>query len=195
MSGQEGDPIGRVQRLVAAAREREAHDATAATLATATPDGRPSARVVLVKGADERGFVFYTNLTSRKARELAANPQAALCFYWPASGWQLRVEGTVEPVDAAEADAYFATRPRGSQLGAWASRQSEPLGSREELLERFRDAESRFAGGDVPRPELWGGYRLAAARIELWEARDDRLHVRTLYERTAEGWRQTTLYP
>ncbi|MGH9382395.1 MAG: pyridoxamine 5'-phosphate oxidase [Thermoanaerobaculia bacterium] len=188
-------PIERFQRLFAEARQREAHDATAVTLATATPDGRPSARVVLLKQADERGFVFYTNLGSCKARELEANPRAALCFHWPALGRQVRVDGTVGRVDDAEADAYFAGRPRGSQLGAWVSRQSEPLASREELLARFRDVEARFSGGDVPRPGFWGGYRLAPERIEFWESQEDRLHVRTLYLRDGDGWRVESLYP
>lgn len=188
-------PIELFRRLLAEAREREAHDATAVTLATATPDGHPSARVVLLKEADERGFVVYTNLESRKARELDANPRAALCFFWPALERQVRVEGAVERVGDAEADAYFATRPRGSQLGAWASRQSAPLPSREELLERFHEAESRFAGREVPRPELWSGYRVVPERIEFWESRDDRLHVRTLFRRERDGWRQEALYP
>lgn len=195
MSEAPNSPIEHFRKLFAQARESEAHDATAATLATATPDGRPSARVVLLKEADERGFVVYTNLGSRKARELDANPRAALCFFWPALGWQVRVEGAVERVRDAEADAYFATRPRGSQLGAWASRQSEPLAAREELLARFREAESRFADAEVPRPELWGGYRLVPERIEFWEGRDDRLHVRTLYVRDGDGWRHESLYP
>lgn len=195
MSAASDNPIERFRRLFAEAREREAHDATAVTLATATPDGRPSARTVLLKEADERGFVVYTNLESRKARELGANPRAALCFFWPALGRQVRVEGAVERVDDAEADAYFSRRPRGSQLGAWASRQSAPLASRDELLERFREAESRFAGGEVPRPEFWSGYRVAPERIEFWESRDDRLHERTLYLRDEEGWRRESLYP
>lgn len=195
MSEAPDNPIERFRRLFAEAREREPYDATAVTLATATPDGRPSARVVLLKEADERGFVVYTNLGSRKARELDANPRAALCFLWPTIGRQVRVEGTVERVDDKEADAYFATRPRGSQLGAWASRQSAPLPSREELLESYHGAEARFAGGEVPRPEFWGGYRVMPERIEFWESRDDRLHVRTLYLRDGDGWRHESLYP
>lgn len=195
MSEAPDNPIERFRRLFAEAREREPYDATAATLATATPDGRPSARVVLLKEADERGFVVYTNLGSRKARELDANPRAALCFLWPTLGRQVRVEGAVERVDDAEADAYFATRPRGSQLGAWASRQSAPLPSRQELLESFQEAEARFAEGEVPRPEFWGGYRVIPECIEFWESRDDRLHVRTLYRRDGDGWRRESLYP
>ena len=140
--------------------------------------GRPSVRMVLLRGADERGFVFHTNYTSRKARELAENPHAALCVHWHAIEEQIRIEGAVERLDGAESDAYFASRPRGSQLGAWASRQSAPLPSRETLEEEYRAIEQRFQGSTVPRPPFWGGFRLIPARIEFWFGRADRLHER-----------------
>jgi pyridoxamine 5'-phosphate oxidase len=165
------------------------------TLATVAPDGRPSVRVVLLKALDERGFVFYTNLESRKGRELERNPAASGCFWWPQLQEQVRVEGTVEPVADEEADAYFAARPRGSQLGAWASRQSEPLDSREELIARFFQRMTEFKDKDVPRPPFWSGYRLVPDRIEFWYNRDDRLHDRFLYTRTGETWVETILQP
>ena len=165
-------------------------------LATATPDGRPSARIVLLKGADERGFTFYTSFQSRKAGELDTNPRAELLFYWNPLDRQVRIAGHVERVDDAEADAYFATRPRGSQLSAWASRQSEPLESREVLERRMAEADARFPG-DVPRPPGWGGYRLVPRRLEFWLSRDDRLHDRVRYERSSGngGWTRVRLAP
>jgi pyridoxamine 5'-phosphate oxidase len=166
----------------------------AMTLATATRDGRPSARMVLYKGISDGGFVVFTNYESRKARELAAEPRAALCFYWPAIGVQVRAEGATERLTAAESDAYFATRPRGSQIGAWASRQSQPLASRDELLARVAEAEARFPGA-VPRPAFWGGYRLTPVRIEFWRASEARLHDRAVYERTGSGWKVHRLFP
>lgn len=171
-------------------------DATAATLATADrTTGRPSARFVLIKELDARGFVFYTNLESRKARELDANPQAALCFYWTSTNDQVRAEGRIERVTDAEADTYFATRPRGSQIGAWASPQSRPLASHDELDGSVREVEARFAGQAIPRPAFWGGYRLLPDRIEFWKRGEFRLHDRTLYVREGEGWRIVHLYP
>ena len=159
-------------------------DPTAMTLATAAPDGRPSARTVLLKAHDARGFVFYTHLDGRKGQELQLNPQAALVFHWPRvrSGVQVRVEGAVELVDDAEADAYFASRPRGSQIGAWASRQSETLESREAFEQRIAQLEREFDGGDVPRPPRWGGLRVRPDRIEFWYGGLFRLHERWLYE-------------
>jgi pyridoxamine 5'-phosphate oxidase len=164
-------------------------------LATVDPDGRPSARYVLLKAFDARGFVFYTNLESRKARALAANPFAALCFYWAPIGKQVRIEGAVEPVTAAESDAYFATRPRESRIGAWASAQSAALESRSALERRVADAEARFAGGDVPRPPFWAGCRIVPHAIEFWTRDPARLHVRERYERDAGGWTRTLLFP
>jgi len=168
------------------------HDRVA--LATATPDGRPSARMVLLKGADARGFVFFTNYESRKARELDANPRAELLFYWKALDRQVRVGGRVERVAAEESDAYFRTRPRGSRLSAWASDQSRPVESRAVLERRMRELETRYPG-EVPRPPHWGGFRLVAERVEFWVSRDDRLHDRVLYERDGDGWRRSRLAP
>ncbi len=189
------DPIAHFQALFARARATEPADATAVALATADPSGAPSVRVVLLKAADAEGFVFFTNYESRKARELDGNPRAALCFYWPTLGEQVRVEGTVTRVSAAESDAYFITRPRESQLGAWASRQSASLGSRAELLLRVAGVVARFAGRTVPRPESWGGYRLAPQRIEFWTSREHRLHDRIQYIRRDAGWSVDRLFP
>ena len=167
----------------------------AAALATATPDGRPSARMVLVKRADERGFAFHTNLESRKGGELAANPRAALLFHWRELGRQVRIEGQVERVSDAEADEYFRTRPVGSRLAAWASPQSRPLANRAELDRRYREAEARFAGGEVPLPPHWGGFRVVPDVYEFWQHREHRLHDRVRYERRGGAWRQTRLAP
>ena len=168
----------------------------AMALATARPDGSPSVRMVLLKDAGPRGFAFYTNLLSRKGRELEANPRAALLFHWDALGRQVRVEGTVERLPEDEGAAYFATRPRGSQLAAWASSQSEPLAGREALEHAVGRLTERFAGADVPLPPHWGGYVLAPARYEFWQHRDDRLHDRVAYEHDgARGWRRTRLAP
>jgi pyridoxamine 5'-phosphate oxidase len=170
-------------------------DTAPVALATADALGRPSVRMVLLRGADERGFVFHTNYTSRKARELTDNPYAAICVHWHAIEEQIRIEGTVVRLDDRESDEYFATRPRGSQIGAWASRQSETLPSRERLEEDYRASEQRFEGGAVPRPAFWGGYRLIPERIEFWFGRADRLHDRLLYVREGNGWRIERLYP
>jgi len=170
-------------------------DTAPVALATADRDARPSVRMVLLRGADERGFVFHTNYTSRKAQELTDNPYAAICVHWHAIEEQIRIEGTVERLDAGESDAYFAGRPRGSQLGAWASRQSARLFSRETLEKEYREAEQRFEGAPVPRPPFWGGFRLIPSRIEFWYGRADRLHDRVLYLREGEGWRTERLYP
>jgi pyridoxamine 5'-phosphate oxidase len=152
-------------------------------------------RVVLLKGVDPDGLTFFTNYDSRKAAELDANPSCALCFHWPTLGVQVRVEGRAARTDAAESAKYFATRPRESQLGAWASRQSAPLDSREELIARFRDFEARFADRSVPCPENWGGYRVAPDRIEFWRSREFRLHDRLLYVRSGPDWTSRRLYP
>ncbi len=170
-------------------------ESAAATLATATPDGKPSARVVLLKGFDERGFVFYTNLESRKAKEIKTNPYGALCFYWQPIHYQVRIEGKLSQVADEEADAYFATRPRGSQIGAWASQQSAALTSREELETRFLELEKQYAGKIVPRPPFWSGFRLAPSHIEFWKGRENRLHERTLFVKENNTWRVTYLYP
>jgi pyridoxamine 5'-phosphate oxidase len=170
-------------------------DTAPVALATADAKGRPSVRMVLLRGADERGFVFHTNYTSRKGRELMENPHAALCFHWPALDEQIRIEGTVVKLPDDESDAYFVSRPRGSQLGAWASKQSHVLPAREALEEEYRETERRFEGQPVPRPPFWGGFRLIPIRIEFWYGRPDRLHDRLVYTRTSDGWTIERLYP
>jgi pyridoxamine 5'-phosphate oxidase len=167
----------------------------AMALATAGAEGAPSARMVLLKAADEDGFVFYSGYVSRKAGELEQNPRAALLFYWRPLGKQVRIEGRVEPVSEAESAAYFATRPRGSQLAAWASQQSLPLASREELERRYAELEREYEGREVPLPPHWGGYRLRPDAIEFWEHRENRLHDRIRYTRAREGWRHELLSP
>jgi len=174
-------------------------DATAMTVATADIDGRPSARTVLLKAFDERGFVFYTHLDSHKGRELRTNPRAALLFLWRSlreAGIQVRIEGDAQLVSAAESDAYFASRPRMSQIGAWASVQSQPLASREEFEQRLANFEARFEGRYVPRPDGWGGVRVVPRRIEFWYGADFRLHERWCYETDAAGeWSKRMLFP
>ena len=174
-------------------------EANAMSVATATPEGRPSARTVLLKAFDARGFVFYTHLDSHKGRELAANPRAALLFLWRSlreAGVQVRIEGAVEAVSGEEADAYFASRPRPSQIGAWASRQSRTLASREEFERRIAEIEARFDGQPVPRPEGWSGYRVVPQAFEFWQGAQFRLHERWLYERDADGaWSKRMLFP
>lgn len=191
------DPIDRFARLLAEAQEAYPLEYNAMTLSTVGADGRPSSRVVLLKSADARGFVFYTNLESRKGRELAQNPWAALCFWWPRVEWQVRVEGACARVDDDEADAYFATRPRGSQIGAWASNQSDVLPGREVLELRVAELEREYQGREIPRPPHWSGLRLAPDRIEFWRNRVNRLHDRELYRREgARGpWFVERLYP
>lgn len=189
------DPIAEFLALFERARSAEDGDPTAAVLATADHEARPAARVVLIKHVDNRGFVFYTNLASRKAKELQSNPRAALCVYWPSLHKQVRVEGRAEPVSESEADRYFSSRSRGRQIAAWTSKQSDPLGSRRELLSRYLRMKARFAGAPVPRPSFWGGYRLVPDRIEIWHNQLHRLHDRFLYLRREDGWTMERLYP
>lgn len=190
------DPLTEVACWLDEAIERGAPDATAVQLATVDTDGRPAARTVLLKGLDERGFHFFTNHESRKGRHLAANPACALVLFWRSLDRQVNVTGTAGRLPDDEADAYFATRPRGSQLGAWASRQSTVIGSREELERRVAELDERFAGGDVPRPDWWGGYVVRPDTVELWQGRDDRLHDRIRFTRAGDdGWRRERLSP
>ncbi|HZO48604.1 MAG TPA: pyridoxamine 5'-phosphate oxidase [Gaiellaceae bacterium] len=189
------DPIAQVASWYREAQERGVAQPDAMTLATATPAGAPSARMVLLKGIDARGFAFFTNLESRKAAELAANPRAALVLYWQPLRRQVRAEGRVELLPEEESAAYFATRPRGSALAAWASPQSRPVGSREALERLYADVEERFAGAEVPLPSFWGGYLVVPDAVELWEGRDNRLHDRVRYERAAARWTLTRLAP
>ena len=189
------DPITEFLSAVERAESRQVDTAPAA-LATADAQGRPSVRVVLLRGADARGFSFFTNYNSRKGHELAENPHAALCFYWVALDEQIRIEGRIERLPGTESDAYFASRPRGSQLGAWASAQSDVLPTRETLEEKYREIERLYEGDSpVPRPPFWGGYRLIPHWIEFWYGRPDRLHDRVLYVKEGAAWKIERLYP
>lgn len=189
------DPIALFHAWFAEAKASEPNDPDAMALATADVRGQPSVRMVLLKGADADGFVFYTNREGRKAGEIAANPHAALLFHWKTLRRQVRVEGPVTPVEDTESDAYFASRGRDSQLGAWASDQSRPLDVRATFEQRFTDARARFEGGDIPRPPHWGGYRVAPEAIEFWSDRPHRLHERRLFTRGGDGWTEGLLYP
>jgi pyridoxamine 5'-phosphate oxidase len=188
------DPIELFRELYERATQHSV-EPDAMVLATVDGNGQPSARYVLLKAVDARGFVFYTNLDSRKAQALAANPRAALCFYWPAIDKQVRIEGTVERVSDAEADAYFSTRPRDSQVGAWASAQSTVLPARTSLDERVAAEAARFEGGPVPRPPFWSGFRVVPHAIEFWTRDAARLHGREHYTREGDTWVRTLLYP
>jgi pyridoxamine 5'-phosphate oxidase len=189
------DPIEEFHAVLARASDAAPYDPVAVTLATADSSGRPSARIVLLRGVDERGFLFYTNYQSRKAAELDDNPFAALCCYWPWLEEQVRVEGRVERVSGAESDEYFDGRPRGSQIGAWASDQSRPLPDRATLEARYESLQAQFGEAPVPRPDHWGGYRIRPDRIEFWKAGTYRLHQRHLYVRDGAAWRVELLYP
>lgn len=199
---QDADPFDLFALWMTAAEGAEPNDPNAMSLSTCTAEGRPSSRMVLLKGLDgpevpfaARGFVFYTNLESRKGGELRANPWAALCFHWKSLRVQVRVEGHAGLVPDAEADAYYASRPRDSRIGAWASQQSRPLEGRFELEARIAKYAAKFGLGEVPRPEHWSGFRVVPDRLEFWRDRPFRLHDRLVYQRGAEGWRTERLYP
>ena len=189
------DPIEQFRRWFDAALDAGLHEPNAMTVATATRDGSPSARVVLLKGFDSRGFVFYTNYEGRKGRELEENPRAALLFYWGELERQVRIEGTVSRVSEEESDAYYASRPRGSRLGAWASEQSRTVEGRKVLEERIADLEAEYEGREVPRPPFWGGYRVGPEVVEFWQGRENRLHDRIVYRRDDGGWKFERLQP
>ena len=189
------DPLELFDAWYAEARTSEINDSNAVALATSDSAGRLGLRMVLLKGHGPDGFVFYTNQEGRKAADIAANPQAALLFHWKSLRRQIRIEGPVTTVTAAEADAYFATRGRDSQLGAWASDQSRPLDSRATFEARFAEMQARFDGGPVPRPPYWSGYRVTPRSIEFWQDREHRLHERRLFTRTSDGWDEGMLYP
>jgi pyridoxamine 5'-phosphate oxidase len=188
------DPFALFDVWFAEARASEPNDSNAMALATADA-GRPSVRMVLLKGHGPDGFVFYTNRESRKAGEIAENPNAALLFHWKSLRRQIRIEGALTLATDAESDAYFASRSRDSQLGAWASDQSRPLVDRATFEARFEEAKARFEGGDVPRPPFWGGYRLTPSHIEFWQDRAHRLHERRVFDRADDGWTEGLLYP
>lgn len=189
------DPFDLFDEWFAKARESEPNDPNSMALATSSADGQPHVRIVLLKGHGRDGFVFYTNEESAKGSELRQNPRAALLFHWKSLRRQIRIEGSIEPVSSLEADSYFATRGRDSQLGAWASDQSRPLDSRETFERRFEEMKARFEGEAVPRPPHWGGYRLTPIRIEFWTDREHRLHERRLFKLEDGGWSEGLLYP
>jgi pyridoxamine 5'-phosphate oxidase len=192
---QDIDPFERFRAWFEEARESEPNDPNAMTLATADGQGHPSSRMVLLKDFDEAGFVFYTNLESRKGRDLAENPHAALLFHWKSLRRQVRVEGSVTPVSAGEADEYFASRPRGSRIGAWASDQSRPMEGMFVLERRVAEFTARFGIGEIKRPPHWSGFRVAPERIEFWRDGKFRLHERLVFIRAGEGWRTERLFP
>jgi pyridoxamine 5'-phosphate oxidase len=189
------DPINQFRAWFENAIDADLHEPNAMILATARKEGRPSARTVLLKGYDERGFVFYTNYEGRKAGELEANPACALLFYWGELERQVRIEGRATRLSKEESDAYFASRPRGSRLGAWASEQSRPVEDRSVLEERIEALEAKYEGREVPRPPFWGGYRIEPDSIEFWQGRENRLHDRLVYRRAGERWNMERLQP
>lgn len=192
---QSPNPYSLFQDWLKEAEEKEINDPNAMSLATCTPDGRPSVRMVLLKGADERGFVFYTNLGSRKAGELDVNPHVALCLHWKSLRKQVRVEGEIEPVSDEEADEYFQSRARVSRIGAWASRQSQEMEGRWELEKRVAEYTAKFGVGEIPRPDFWSGFRVKPSAIEFWSDGKFRLHDRIVYRPDGQGWTTTRLFP
>ncbi|MFQ5534933.1 MAG: pyridoxamine 5'-phosphate oxidase [Sphingomonadales bacterium] len=189
------NPIELFSDWMARAEDGEPHEPEAAALATADANGRPSVRMVLIKDWSDEGFVFFTNLNSRKAKELAQNPHAALCFHWKSNRRQVRIEGSVEPVEDAVADAYFTTRDRGSQIGAWASRQSSPMEGRFALEREIVKFTAKFGVSRIPRPEFWSGFRIVPKMIEFWSSGEFRLHNRLVYYRDGDSWRTERLFP
>lgn len=189
------NPIALFAEWLGEAERSEPNDPNAMALATVDGEGLPNVRMVLLKGYDDQGFVFFTNYESAKGRELLAHTKAALCFHWKSLGRQVRVRGPVSPVDPAEADAYFATRSRGSRIGAWASKQSRPLESRFALEKAVAAYTARYAIGEIPRPDYWSGFRIAPVEIEFWSSGTFRLHDRVLFRRKGKGWEKTRLYP
>jgi pyridoxamine 5'-phosphate oxidase len=189
------DPLGHFRELLSRAQSLEEGDPNVMALATVGADGHPSVRMMVLKDVDERGFVFFSSYRSRKARDLAHQPRAALCFHWPSIAVQICVEGRVERTSSEESDAYFTSRPRSQQLAAWVSRQSAPLASRSELLGQYRETDARYAESPISRPAHFGGYRLVPERLEFWHGHEHRLHDRVLYVRDAEGWTAERLYP
>jgi pyridoxamine 5'-phosphate oxidase len=190
------DPIGQFRKWFDEALAANLHEPNAMVLATATLDGRPSARVVLLKGCDERGFVFYTNYEAPKSRELEENPRCTLVFYWGELERQVRIEGCATRISGEESDVYYRSRPRGSRLGSWASAQSHPIEDRGILEKRLRELEGKYKGREIPRPPFWGGYRVEPGAIEFWQGRENRLHDRLLYSRLDSGsWRMERLQP
>jgi pyridoxamine 5'-phosphate oxidase len=194
-TGLYSEALARFGELLDVAAATDLREPMAMTLATADADGRPSARTMLLKGFDEQGFVFFTNSHSRKGRELDENPRVSLCFFWQPMMQQVRIEGAVVPINAEESDAYWETRTRDSQLGAWASQQSDPLEDRKLLEHEVAEYQARFPNQPVPRPPHWFGYRVIPERIEFWKTGWHRLHERVLYEKTTDGWCKTLLYP
>lgn len=195
MAEKKKDPFILFKKWFDEAQTLDVEEPTAMVLSTASKEGVPTSRVILLKGYDERGFCFYTNMTSNKGKNLQENPHVSLCFYWDKPGRQVRIEGKAERVAEHEADAYFITRSRNSQIGAWASNQSSVMEHEDDLKKRFDEMATQFKGQDVPRPPFWTGFRVVPHKIEFWEKRDFRLHKRTVYNKTASTWKTETIYP